>query len=89
MGDGSWIMQRQYLTTVASAASPSELRAGGRKLGRVIRALEEENVGLRNTVVDLSLQVAVLRESLPAYAVGAKADGRIKVAHATRWRRDG
>jgi hypothetical protein len=31
-----------------------------------VQALEEENLGLRNTVVDLVLQVVILRESLPA-----------------------
>jgi hypothetical protein len=56
--------------TTAAMRPAAEMRYDRRDVASdiapMIRELEAENVGLRNTVIDLALQVVALRESLPA-----------------------
>jgi len=49
----------------------------------VIRELETENAGLRNTVVELALEVAALRESLPGGVAPASIASRFAAARTT------
>ena len=87
-------MARQHATAVRRpAATNIGVRAAGpssrrRRLAPVIRELEAENAGLRDTVVGLALEVAALREQLPGGGARAALVARIDAARiAVRSRR--
>lgn len=78
-------MARQHATVVKrSAASGGRVRddrpSSRRHVAPVIRELEAENAELRDTVVGLALEVAALRERLPARGAGAALAARIDAA---------
>ncbi|MGA2126752.1 MAG: hypothetical protein ABSG76_11435 [Xanthobacteraceae bacterium] len=82
-------MTRQHATAVKRpAATVSGVRAdrpsSRRHLAPVIRELEAENAGLRDTVVGLALEVAALREQLPRGGARAALAARIEAARTGR-----